>query len=1363
VRKGLHQDLAIILALLFLSILFWWPVTVGGKTLLPADKVFTWAPWNSYAQEAGITVPHNGLLDDLYLENYVWKRLIVESLRARQLPLWNPYILSGVPFLAAGQHSAMYPFSVLFYVLPLTSAYGWFAALHLFLAGTFTYFLARTLHIKRLGAMVAAVTFMFGGFMVIRNVFPMIIAAAVWLPLILTAIERIIQREERGPARITAHIPDAVLGTGAAGMVFLAGHPEMYYYVGLVSGFYALWRLVGLTWRTHRWASTARSGAILVAIAALGVGLGAGQWLPLLELVQQNFREGGASLSQVLSWAYPPRRVISLLIPDFFGNPAHHSYFDLFTFQRVPVTVNALGQQIDSIYWGIKNYVEGASYIGVLPLLLAAIALLKRKGRHIWFFATLAIVSLLFVFGSPLYALMYYLPGLNQVHSPFRWIYPYTLCIGILAGMGCDALRKSLAPTENGRRWPRLADRLADPILPAAATLGGAALLGGLALSLLFKERVAALAERAMYALAKAPEAFADGRMFYSYEFRNLAIFGLALLAGGGVLLLRPRLHRPHVWGGLVVAVIVAELFVIGKPFFPANDPALVEYRTPGIDLIKQDDDLFRITSLVGGDEKTMNANTGMLYDLYDVRGYDSIIPRQYVDYMQLLQEQGELPYNRIAPLNERNPEALDSPLLDMLNVKYIVTAKERSIDNPGYTLVYDGEMRVYRHEDAMPRAFMVAQGVNIPNADERREALCTFDPRQVVILEETPRQEQVSEVPADFDYHVESVIYSPNEVLITAKTPIPCFLVLGDSFFNDWKAFIRPANAGQDQEQELHIYRANGNFRAVELPPGEHLVRFKYSPDTVKLGLYTSFLAGVVLMLSLAFWGWQRYYREPQANAEIQRVTKNTIAPVGLELVNRMLDMVFAMLMLRMLGAADAGQYTTAVLVVTWVDIFVNFGLNTLLTREISRDKAHANRYLSSAIIARLGLCLVAVPLLGLFFLARRFTVPIQPKTMLAIGLFGLGLVPSNVAASISAVFMAHERMEIPASVSTFTTLLRVSLGILVLVAGAGYIGLAGVSIVVNIVTMITLYLLLRATVLKPVLEVDWQFLKKMLAESYPLMINSLLATLFFKMLILLLEWLPDDPRVVGWYGAAYKYIDAVNIIPAYFTLAIFPLMSRYAAEAKESLLKAYRLAVKMLLIVALPAALIGGALSYELVTLLGGSDYVPQGAEILSIVIWYMPFGFINSVTQYVLIALNQQRFLTRAFAIGLLFNVVANVILIQTVGWMSSAFIAVISEIVLFIPFYIGVRRHLARIAWGQIIWKQAVSAIPLALLIAFLPHRQVLFAIPVGLVLYAVGLVVLSVFDKEERGVVGQILPVNRVRGRITAALDRLAQR
>jgi hypothetical protein len=158
-NRGLFADLAACVAFLLFAMLLFGSVTIGGKTLIPADNAFAWEPWRTYAESEGITAPHNGLLSDLYLENYAWKRLIVDALHQHELPLWNPYILTGVPFLAAGQHSAFYPFSALFYVLPLAAAYGWFAALHLFLAGFFTYLLARTLRLSRGGALVAGVAF----------------------------------------------------------------------------------------------------------------------------------------------------------------------------------------------------------------------------------------------------------------------------------------------------------------------------------------------------------------------------------------------------------------------------------------------------------------------------------------------------------------------------------------------------------------------------------------------------------------------------------------------------------------------------------------------------------------------------------------------------------------------------------------------------------------------------------------------------------------------------------------------------------------------------------------------------------------------------------------------------------------------------------------------------------------------------------------------------------------------------------------------------------------------------------------------------------------------------------------------------
>ncbi|MBI3763139.1 MAG: hypothetical protein HY260_14920, partial [Chloroflexi bacterium] len=99
-----------------------WSVTVGGRTLVPADNLFNFEPWRSAADQFGVTRPHNELLSDLLLENYACKRFIVESLRHKEIPLWNPYLFAGAPFLAAGQHSALYPFSIVFYILPLSRA-----------------------------------------------------------------------------------------------------------------------------------------------------------------------------------------------------------------------------------------------------------------------------------------------------------------------------------------------------------------------------------------------------------------------------------------------------------------------------------------------------------------------------------------------------------------------------------------------------------------------------------------------------------------------------------------------------------------------------------------------------------------------------------------------------------------------------------------------------------------------------------------------------------------------------------------------------------------------------------------------------------------------------------------------------------------------------------------------------------------------------------------------------------------------------------------------------------------------------------------------------------------------------------------
>jgi len=111
------------------------------------------------AMPAIFATPHNALIGDMIVQNLGWKRFLADQLRHGHLPLWNPLLLGGAPFLAAGQYQALYPLGAFFLMLPAAWAYGPYTALHLGLAGVFTFAYLRLIGERRPGAMVGAVTF----------------------------------------------------------------------------------------------------------------------------------------------------------------------------------------------------------------------------------------------------------------------------------------------------------------------------------------------------------------------------------------------------------------------------------------------------------------------------------------------------------------------------------------------------------------------------------------------------------------------------------------------------------------------------------------------------------------------------------------------------------------------------------------------------------------------------------------------------------------------------------------------------------------------------------------------------------------------------------------------------------------------------------------------------------------------------------------------------------------------------------------------------------------------------------------------------------------------------------------------------
>ncbi|NPV67233.1 MAG: oligosaccharide flippase family protein [Anaerolineae bacterium] len=1400
-------DLLIILLLLLLPLIYYAPVTLGDRTLLPADNLYQWQPFRAYREVVRAPeVTHNALLSDLILENYVWKQFIRESIANRELPLWNPHLFAGVPFLAAGQHSALYPLSLLHYILPLESSYGWYAVIQLWIAGLTMLALARGLGQGRIGATVAAVSWQLSGFFLVSTVFPMIQSAAAWLPLLILMIEYVVRSQPLFNRPAT--LPWAAAGAVTLALVIYAGHVEITYYTLLVMAFYAAWRLLAGWWATRREGGATgwllRRGTWLVAMVGAGLLLGAAQIVPLIELVSRNFREGSATLEQILGWAYPKRQLLAFLMPNFFGNPAHHAYFDVFSRQMVPVSVNALGQPITVIDWGIKNYVEGGAYLGILPLALAAYALASawRRGAdrdlpagrpYRAIFAALGAIALTFVFGLPTYAVLYYLlPGINQLHSPFRWVFPLTLAVAVLAGFGADALAR------------RVDSRLTRWFGWGLTGAGGLTLLG-LAGSYGFYPQLEPLIDRALRSLALAENAFADARMFYSYQFTNVLLLGVFLLLAGGMFLLNqrawalpPRRGWLPLWAVLAVIVVALDLLIASAGFNPAADPALLDFTPPAFQWLRgkyAEEGSFRITTLDAPGANTANANIPWMFGLEDVRGYDSIIPRQYTDYMRLISPQFQLEYNRVAPLTTDYLPALDSPLLDMLNVRYIMT--ESTIENPIYRLVYEDEaVRIYENTHVMPRAYTLPvratltydslagfqELLNTPGIDLHR-AVLRYDPAQ-------PTSAAGALLDAD---PVPQVIttYRGLTVLIDATISEPSWLVLADSYFEGWRAFIRPAGADDDYEQELPVMLVNGNFRAVQIDPAalaEHYaeaatsgtvtlsntwtVRFRYSPASFQIGAFLSFITGAAIAFAAGVWLWRTFYRSSDEEAgTVQRLAKNSAVPILMNLFNKGIDFAFAFIMLRVLGPENAGIYYYAVVVFGWFDILTNFGLNTYLTREVARRHEQAGRYLLNTSLLRIGLAALGVPLLIGFLATRQATVtpPLTPVAIGAIVLLYIGLLPNSLSTGLSALFYAFEKAEYPAAIATVSTFSKAVLGLLALVAGWGVVGLAGVSIITNLITL-GLMLWLARPLLGPRremagLQVERSLIRHMLGESWPLMINHLLATIFYKIDVILMEAI-NGATVVGWYSTAYKWLDALQVIPAFLSAALLPVMSRQAQEDPPALVRSYRLAVKLLVLVALPVAVATTFVAGALVLFLGGEEYLPDGAVALQIMVWSIPLGWINSVTQYVLIALDRQRLLTRAFIMAVAVNITANLILLPLYSYRAAAVIHIISEGLL-LALFLGMLRPALRehipadatartVALPRLLGRPALAAALMFSVMAVLWGVNGPLALAAGVGVYAGTLIALPPFDAGERAQLRPLLPGQRQQARPTAA-------
>jgi len=395
-------------------------------------------------------------------------------------------------------------------------------------------------------------------------------------------------------------------------MAFLAGHFQIAFYVALAAGLWWLWKL-GEVWRAE--GKTYAVLRVVVPFAAFAVIAGliaAPQVLPTVELAQNSHRVRDVTpegYSHFVANAVQPYRLITAFIPDFFGNPSRGDYF--------------LGSAAD--------YMEYGLYIGILPLVLALIALTRiRAQKHIVFFATLALLAILTATGTPVNYLFYYLiPGFTALGGPNRILLVYFLGIAGLAGFGVDYFAAHGADrVQRGEKGVRAG------MIDALAAWACVVALCCLALAL-----TAAFAVSAPWHLRE--------RILLSAALPT----GLLWLVSGLPLVGRSvGLFSARKFSVIAGCVMVADFFAFGINYNPTCERSKVYPETELTTKLKQIAGNYRVApinprwNLYKTPDAILPPNAAMVYGLYDVQGYDSLYTKSYKDLSSDIQGEDSSP-----------------------------------------------------------------------------------------------------------------------------------------------------------------------------------------------------------------------------------------------------------------------------------------------------------------------------------------------------------------------------------------------------------------------------------------------------------------------------------------------------------------------------------------------------------------------------------------------------------------------------------------------------------------------------------------------------------------------------------------------
>jgi hypothetical protein len=560
---------------------------------------------------------------DFILQFYAWKKFVYDAFWSQGfLPFWNPYTLSGTPFIANIQASMFYPPGVIYYLLAPEWAYLLSTIMHCFLGGLFMHFLMRALSVSPFASFVSAAVFTFNGYFMghLYAGHLSFVQNYIWIPLIFVFLVRFTG---------TWQLRYSVWGGFVLGLQILGGFPQIAFYTILACLGFVLFHILVVV-RSRGYTAVSRAGTGLILLLLIGFATAAVQVLPTFEFTRVSTRAGGVSYAMATYDSLHPKEFLAFLIPDVFGNA------------------------VDRTYWRsseIWHFWETCGYLGVLPLFLI---LVRVESQHLHrlriFFCLTAGFSLFLALGkfNPIYPLIYHLPGFNTFRIPAQILFLYVFSMAALAGIGMDRLR------QGGWRFSR----------------GGICLLvimGGILI--FFELGLRFFPFQFFFELfmnfGQGPVKHANlpnlyERIGLSVE-KSLLLFLISFLL---VILLKHRKISWRVFGLLTSGMLIFDLFSFGRQFIQPYEFSFSKEKEQLLAYMPANPAQGRVIT----GREVFSANDGLKEHFPSILGYDPLLLKRYVHFFQA--SQGNPPDDHVVNLeNVRDPEA---KLLKLLHVQKV-------------------------------------------------------------------------------------------------------------------------------------------------------------------------------------------------------------------------------------------------------------------------------------------------------------------------------------------------------------------------------------------------------------------------------------------------------------------------------------------------------------------------------------------------------------------------------------------------------------------------------------------------------------------------------------------------------------------